>query len=165
MKKLFDSQEKIYFGLLVFFVATMLIVFNFFQGFINSLHPLMQFLFMNIGVYLIITFLFKSIAVDKKVSFTSWEGGVGALLAILAIDVLLPEYHVLFDGQLISGGLFGMGATDYVLGFLGQTIGIHGMLNFFTIHVSWLWLWTYGLCVITLFMGAALMTKHLIKKI
>jgi hypothetical protein len=160
-----DNQEKKYLLLLAGLVLAMLLVFNFFDAEITAMNPFMQFLIMNMGVYFIITFLFKSIALDKKFHISSWYSSIGAVFSIIAIDTLLPEYHVTFSGALVPGGLFGMGASDYIIGYIGQGLGISGMLTLGAITVSWLWIFTYFVAVILLFLIAMFLSKGLIKKI
>ena len=75
-------------------------------------------------------FIFKAIALKKKQSF---KGILGLVLGFIAIDILLPEYHITKAGELIQGGIFGAGSSDYVVGYIGQLLGISGIyLGLFT---------------------------------
>jgi hypothetical protein len=157
MKRWFERSELVYIGLLVVFALGLfcMLFFTNAKGFIDGLNPVLQFLILNLGVYFLIYFLFRAVALKKKLG-TLVVGSLGAMTGVMSLDVLLPEYHVSVTGELIKGGIFGASASDYFFGYLGSLIHIHGF---------WLWAWTYLLMAGLLIMATALLERNFVKKL
>jgi len=111
MSNLFQKSELIYLFLSIIGVTvlTSLILVPSFNTFISSLNPILQFLILNLGLYLIFILFIKGISLKKK---RIWEGALGTIVSFMAVDLILPEYHALPSG-LIPGGLFGTSSVDY----------------------------------------------------
>lgn len=152
-KKLFDQSELVYLLLAIIGISVLvtLILVKPINEYISGLHPVYQFLLLNMGIYLIFFFFFKGIALRKK---RMWKGVLGAILGYMAFDLILPEYHVGING-LVAGGIFGKSAVDYFLGFIYSSIGFSGIL---------LAIMTYGVSFIALFVTGAILVKDFVRK-
>jgi hypothetical protein len=102
------------------FIFTLIIMSNKVIGFLTGLNPVFQFLILNIGFYLVFFFFFKGIVLHKK---KMWKGVMGTVIGFIAVDLLLPEYHVTSKG-LVEGGLFGASASDYFFGYIYHILHI-----------------------------------------
>lgn len=120
--------------------------------FISGLNPILQFLIMNVSLFLIFFLIAKFIS--KKKGRMVWQGATGAILSFLALDLIMPEYHVSCSGLTI-GGIFGGSSSDYFFGYLFQNIGVGGCA---------LPILTYGMFVI-LFIAGSLIMKDFYKKV
>jgi hypothetical protein len=121
---------------------------------IDSWNPIMQFLILNIGIYFIVFFLIKgfSLGLGKKRLFA---GALGSVFAFLSLDLLIPEYHINFAGQFLTGGQFSMSSTDYFMGYLyNHFLGISGTM---------LWILVYPVTFTILFFLGALLIDNFIK--
>lgn len=120
---------------------------------IDNLPPLIQFIVFNLGIYTIIYGIITPFVDDKK---KGGEFSIGSILLIQAMDILLPEYHVTKSGLLEKGGTLGMASPDYILGYIGQHIGITG---------SYLYYFTYIASFIILMTLSAIFIKDLCKEV
>lgn len=92
---------------------------------IVNLDPILQFALLNLGLYFIFFFFIKGVASCKPLIKT-FKGAFGSILGFMAIDLILPEYHVTTEGLQI-GGVFGGSATDYFFGYIyNHFLGITG---------------------------------------
>lgn len=94
------------------------------QSTIEAMDPVVQFILFNLGIYLVFYIGFKAVTPHKD----AFKGAVAAIFVEIAVDIGVPEYHVLKDGTLIKGGILGAGASDYVAGYLWRGIGATGLL-------------------------------------
>jgi hypothetical protein len=95
------------------------------SSWIDSINPIFQFLLLNLGVYVVFFLLAKFISKKKKDIGNILKGSAGAILSFLALDLVLPEYHVTCQG-LVHGGVFGASASDYFFGYIWQFFGVNG---------------------------------------
>lgn len=89
--------------------------------------PITQFFIFNIGIYFFFFIFLKSVTTGSKTNFL---GIIGLMALFLALDTVMPEYHVGFDGTLIPGAMLGLSTTDYIWGYLGQGFGLSGTILF-----------------------------------
>ena len=154
MKKLFEKSEILY--LLLSLVGTGLLVFAILNSninnYISSLNPILQFLILNLGMYIVFLLFFKGIALKKR---HMWRGVLGTLLGFMAFDLILPEYHVGING-LVTGGIFGKSASDYFFGYIYSQLGFSG--TFLVILV-------YPMTFLMLFIIGAILIKNFVKKL
>jgi hypothetical protein len=130
-----DDTEKIYLLLIFILLLAFVIIFGKYGDKILNMNFILQFLIMNVTIYLLLCVVFKALALEEKVHVSSWKAGIAGILLWIGLDTLLPEYHVSFSGEIITGGLFGNGATDYLFGKLGQSIGVHGEITMYPIFL------------------------------
>lgn len=154
----FDKAEKKYFIMLAVLLLVFGLIMSKYQDIFNNYSPIVQFLIFNLGIYFLIFFVLKAVAtkthIAKLVSFS-------ILLIFFAFDLIMPEYHVNIDGTLIPGAVFGLGASDYAIGSLGQALGLQGSI----FGLSYIWLFTYFFVPLILIAIAAYYTRNLIHKL
>lgn len=76
-----------------------------------------QFFAFTIGLFVFFFLFLKSMATRTSINLKS---SVGLLTLFLALDTLMPEYHVALSGELIKGAAMGVASTDYFLGYIAQ---------------------------------------------
>jgi hypothetical protein len=117
-------------------------------------NPVYQFLLLNLGLYFVFFFLIKGLSLGTG-RHRVFVGAIGSVLAFMSLDLLLPEFHVAWNGTLIAGGIFGKSATDYFLGYLYSTLlNISGPL---------LWILVYPVTFTILFIIGAFLVDNFIK--
>lgn len=159
---LFTKSELIYLFLSVLVGISVVVLINndTINPFLSALNPILQFLVINLGIYLCLFFVIKSVALrTKKV----WLGVFGAILWWIAGDMLMPEYHVTNAG-LVAGGVFGQGAPDYVFGYLYMLTGLPlTQIQFF--GYSLLSILVYVVTFMMLVIVGAVIEKNFVKSI
>ncbi|MBE3085892.1 MAG: hypothetical protein IMZ64_06720, partial [Bacteroidetes bacterium] len=92
-----------------------------------------QFILFNLGLYFFF-FIFLKAIVTRKPSGSKMKDiifqlktSLGLVFLVMGLDIWMPEYHVTIEGTLLSGANIGVGASDYIIGLLGKTIGIPGI--------------------------------------
>jgi len=97
-------------------------------------NSLTQFLLFNIGLTVMLLFILKSLATGSSIPI---KEAVGLLIVFIALDLFVPPYAVNFKGELLTGTMLSLGASDYFVGSLWLSLGIKGALLFiFTYIVS-----------------------------
>lgn len=147
-----NKSERRFVGLLLMLVGLLYIVLRTLPA-LEDTNPFVQFVILNLGIFFLVFIVIKAIALDKK---HIWKTSLGVVLGFLAIDIIIPEYHVTITGELLKGGVFGMSSTDYVIGYIGQSIGFGGVF---------LWVWTYLVVFLALIIGAAYLEKNFVKNL
>jgi hypothetical protein len=134
MKKISSSELK-YMGISLFFLVLLVFITNntITNSYITGLNPIMQFLLLNIGIYFIFFFFIKGVALKKKTA-QILNGSLGSILGFIALDLVLPEYHVTTTG-LVIGGVFGASASDYFFGYIYTLLGISGIALVIMVYV------------------------------
>ena len=117
-------------------------------------NPLMQFFLFNISLYAFFFIILKSATISTRVNI---EFSFGLLCLFLALDCWMPEYHVLYSGELVVGASLGVSTTDYFFGYIA-----HNILNFSGILV---YLATYVLFPIILLILSAKTIPNFVKHI
>lgn len=127
------KQEIIYLILALSVISLLVWVSNYLPtfNFLSGLNPIAQFLILNLGLYFVFFFLIKFIVLKKKHSFV---GALGAIISFIAIDLILPDYHVTTHG-LIVGSVFGASASDYFFGWIYQGLGVPAVYLPFLVYV------------------------------
>lgn len=154
MKRI-SRQEWVYLGLALLSIGVLVIAVNTpaVNAKISGLSPIWQFLIMNIGLYVSLLFVAKGVALRKKRSMLA-RGTLGSMLSFLAIDLILPEFHVSTTG-LTVGGIFGASSTDYFFGYLYSTyLGLSGIALVVAVYVV-----TFAV----LFLSGAYLIKNFIR--
>lgn len=116
-------------------------------------YAVLQFLLFDIGIYLFLFIFLKALITDMRFNLKT---SLGLTFLMMAFDIYMPEYHVSFSGQLIPGGIMGVGSSDYIIGLLGKTIGLPGIALF---------LFTYLLFPAIFFLIAAKLLPNFVKKL
>lgn len=98
--------------------------------------PFFQFLLFNVGLYAFLFIFLKSIANNTSVNIKT---ALGLTLMFIAMDIMMPEYHVAFNGTLIQGATLGISAADYSMGLFAQSLNV----NFNLFGASFVYLFTY----------------------
>lgn len=98
----------------------------------NLTNPILQFLVYNVGIFITFVIFFKAFSTNTKASLGS---ALGMLFLYLAIDLPTPEFHVTMQGTLVEGAKAGMGASDYIVGMLWQSIGLSGFFVYFMTYI------------------------------
>ena len=124
-KKLFQKSEMIYLILagLSILALTYIIIQQNINDYVSSLNPIVQFVIINLGMYIVFFLFLKGIALKSKQTVL---GALGGIISFMAIDLVMPEYHVGLSG-LVSGGIFGKSAIDYVFGYIYTGLGFSGL--------------------------------------
>ena len=149
-----EKAELKYLGIALLVISVLLFMINndTAYNYISSFSTLFQFAVVNLGIYFVFFFLIKYISLGaSKVP----EFSLGSIMVFIAMDLVLPEYHVNTHG-LVVGGLFGVGATDYFFGSIYQYMGFSGL---------GLVIMTYIVTFAVLFIGGAYIIKGLVYKI
>jgi len=131
------------------------------DDYIDGLSPFLQFIFVDGLFYFFLYFFFRYAVAIKKSS--QWSFGV--YLISLAWDLVTPDYHVSKNGALIKGGIIGAGSIDYLIGYIGQSLGIQGNFTtpFFNTQIAWLSIFTYPVAFSIIIIGAVFFVKNLKK--
>lgn len=139
------------------FSVIILILFSLFKftklfDWITTLNPVLQFLIVCLGIYGAL-FALINIITSRKIA-----NGISlvALLTVLIVDVIKPDYHVTINGLLVKGGELGTATFDYSLGYIWQSVGVSGV---------WLWICTYFISTLILLLVASYFGADLVKKI
>jgi hypothetical protein len=137
------------FALIWFMVALPFLVKTFDGGSVTF-----QFFAFNLGLFAFFFLFLKSITTSTGVNIKT---SIGLLSMFLALDVLMPEYHVAFNGELIQGATMGVSTTDYFFGFFAQN----------TLHFSgmFVYIFTYILTPIILLFIAAKLIPNFVKSL
>lgn len=154
-----QRKEIAYLLVSMFIIGVLVFIMNNLKTktFIDNLNPIFQFLFVNLGLYAVFFLIAKFIA--KKGHTLS--GAIGGILSFLALDIVLPEYHVTSTG-LVQGGLFGASASDYFFGYIYQAIGIPSTQMLF-LPFTWLQFSVYIITFAVLFLVGAFLVKDFFK--
>lgn len=89
-------------------------------------NPFLQFLIFNMMLYAFFFIFLKIITTNLTFSLKS---SFGLTSLFLALDILLPEYHVSISGELVKGAVLGVSTSDYIVGLFGQTyLNLSGIL-------------------------------------
>jgi hypothetical protein len=120
---------------------------------VTKLSGPLQFIVLNVGFVLVVSFVFKAISLGKSLGIKEVLGG---LLILLAFSCWSIPLMVGFKGEFFSGPTAYAGAVDYNIALLWQAIGVSG---------TFLYLLTYVLSpIILLFVGSYLL-KDAIRRI
>jgi hypothetical protein len=114
------------FGLFLIFMLFM----TSFGNTVETWNPVIQFLLFNMGIYLLVFGVIKGIAQGGAVKFSA-----GSLVMFLALDNIIPGYHVLSNGALYRGDYLGMASTDYFFGYLYTCLGFQGPIVLFLTYL------------------------------
>lgn len=156
MKKIQKSEFK-YLFLSILSISLLLFLINNekIRSQISNLNPIFQFLLLNIGIYFVFFFFIKSLSLNKSIK-PIIKGSLGSILGFIALDLVLPEYHVTTSG-LSVGGVFGASASDYFFGYIYQTfLGASGLF---------LVILTYIITFSILFFSGAYLIKNFVKSL
>ena len=115
--------------------------------------PLTQFFIFSIGIYLFLFIFLKAVTTGRSQNIT---GSFGLISMFLALDIFMPEYHVLFDGTLVQGATLGISTPDYAVGYIAQTLGLTGSMVF---------IFTYLIAPVILLFIAAKTLPNFVKNI
>jgi DMSO/TMAO reductase YedYZ heme-binding membrane subunit len=134
IKDIITKSEMVYLSLLSFFVIAVYFILKLtsFENEVSTLAPVYQFLLMNIGFFLILTFGMTALSLKKK---QKWKGALGSTLIITALSVWSIPWHITLSGSLINGGTFGQGATDYFFATIWQSLGFVGTVLWFMVYL------------------------------
>lgn len=149
-----NKQEALYITLAsVFAMVWFVLLLPFVVQMLGNDLAIVQFLLFNIGLYFFL-FIFLKVIITETVY--NLKTSFGFLVLILALDIWMPEYHVTLDGQLLTGANLSVASSDYIVGLLGQTIGIPGVA---------LYLFTYLVIPIFLLFVSAKILPNFVKKL
>src|SRR3990167_6111525 len=96
------------------------------------LNPYIRFLVFQIGIFFVYIIFLKSISLGTKTDIMT---AFVLVLLSLNMDIIQPEFHVTYTGDLIDGAVLGNVTFDYIAGLFGQSIGIFGFLLYFFVYV------------------------------
>ena len=119
----------------------------------SEIHPGLQLLFFNAGLFVFYSIFLKSFVISKKITLLC---ALGLTLLFLIPDLLQPEYHVTMTGELVKGGILGSSTIDYNSGLLAKSIGLDGIL---------VYLFTYLLMPFILLFIVAKLLPNFVKSI
>lgn len=137
-----------------FAVAYFMFLMPFLADYFDGNNIALQFLIFNIGVYIFFYIFLKSITTSGVMN---WKIVLGMLFLFLALDIVMPEYHVMPSGELMKGSLLGTSATDFAVGyFIYSFMSISGWLLFFT---------TYIIVPALLLIAAALLIPNFVRRL
>ena len=105
------------------------------DGNIGNLSPAVQFLVFNIGIFVFLQIFLKSMVLNTKMNIT---GTIGIIALFMALDILMPPLMVSPTGDLSAASTVTLSASasDYMVGLLGQSIGIHGFLLYLFTYIA-----------------------------
>jgi hypothetical protein len=112
----------------IWFVLALPILTSMFDG--NQ--PLIQFIIFTLGLYVFFFIFLKAVTSSATTDITS---SFGLLSLFLALDILMPEYHVAFSGKLIEGATLGASTSDYAMGVVAQSLGLEGVLIYLFVYI------------------------------
>lgn len=115
--------------------------------------PMTQFIVFNIGIWVYFFIFLKSFSTSTSSSVGS---AIGLLFLFLALDIIMPEYHVTIDGKLTEGALLGASTSDYVAGYFLQGIGLKGFF---------LYLGVYAVIPLILLLASAKILPNFVRKL
>lgn len=134
-----------------------LLVPQFIKWGLNNSNPYLQFLLLNVGLFVFLQIFLKSRALNAKVNIL---GSLGLIFMFMALDILIPPLGVNFNGTLVApetGPVFLASSTDWIMGYFAtNTIGLHGF---------WVFLFTYVLVPAILLMLSARMLPNFVKEL
>lgn len=133
----------VFFGLLL----------NYLIKLVGDSNPVMQFAVFNVGIWLYFFIFLKSFSTSTSSSVGS---AIGLLLLFIALDIILPEYHVTMTGELVTGAILGASTSDYVAGYFLQSVGIKGFF---------LYLGVYAILPIILLLGSAKILPNFVRRL
>ena len=115
--------------------------------------PIAQFLIFFLGVYIAYFFVAKSFALKGKVAFVYT---LVSAIPFIAMDLIQPEYHInLITGALEKGAVLGSSSSDYLLGSIGQSLGLSGYI---------LVPFVYFFCFMLLLLIVAMIKKNFVEE-
>ena len=88
-------------------------------------NPFTQFIIFNMGLYIFFFIFLKIITTNTSFNL---KASLGLTSMFLALDILMPEYHVLVSGELIKGASLGVSTSDYIVGLFAQNAGLNGIM-------------------------------------
>lgn len=116
-------------------------------------NPFLQFIIFNMGLYIFFFIFLKIIITSTSLNLKT---SFGLTSLFLALDILMPEYHVLSTGELIKGATLGVSTSDYMAGLLAQNIGLNGIM---------IYIFTYLIAPIIFLIIAAKIIPNFVRRI
>ena len=116
-------------------------------------NPFMQFMVFNMGLYIFFFIFLKVITINTSFNL---RASLGLTSLFLALDILMPEYHVLSTGELVKGATLGVSTSDYIAGLLAQNMGLNGIM---------IYIFTYFIAPIILLSIAAKIIPNFVRRI
>lgn len=149
-----EKKELRYIGLalILAFILMVFIVPNF----INSSaagDSFLAFLIFNVAVFILLQVVFKGIVLSSSINFTEITG---MILIANGIDALMPPYLVNTLGQVTSSATLSNASSDFIIANLWSGIGVSGF---------YLYLATYVLSPVILFILAGILLKNFVKRV
>lgn len=102
------------------------------DGNIGNISPIVQFLVFNVGIFVFLQIFLKAATTGSKINIA---GTIGIIALFMALDVLMPPMMVGFDGQLAQNVNLGASSTDYMLGTIFSSLGLHGFMIYLATYV------------------------------
>lgn len=124
--------------------------------FINSdmaNNSIIAFLLFNVAVFVILQIVFKAVILSSSINFSEI---VGMILIANGIDVLAPPYLVNTLGQITTNSTLANASSDFIIANLWQSVGVTGF---------YLYIATYVLSPVILFITAALLLKNFVGRL
>lgn len=115
--------------------------------------PYLQFLIFNLGLYVFLFIFLKSQTTNTSINLTN---AFGLMCLFLALDIIMPEYHVTMSGQLVTGAGLGVSTSDYAVGLFATNLGLKGFM---------VYLFTYLIAPLTLMLISAKIIPDFVKRI
>jgi len=116
-------------------------------------NPFTQFIIFNMGLYIFFFIFLKVITTNTTFNL---KASLGLTSLFLALDILMPEYHVLTTGELVKGATLGVSTADYAVGLIAQNIGFNGIATY---------IFTYLVAPIILLVIAAKIIPNFVRRI
>jgi len=121
---------------------------------IEQTSPYFQFLIFNIAIFVFLQFFLK--AATGGNGRINISGALGIICLFMALDIMVPPLMVSTSGELLTGVTLSASSSDYIMGLIGQTLGLHGIMVFF---------FTYVLAPTVLLIFAAKLLPNFVRKI
>lgn len=113
-----------------------------------------QFLVFNLGIFIFLQVLLKSITLERKIEIA---GSIGVICLFISLDIFSPPLMVGFNGELLGQtSILYQSSSDYVFGELAINLGLSGFLVF---------LFTYVFIPIILLLTASKLIPNFVRRI
>ena len=115
--------------------------------------PVIRFLIFNVGIFILLQVSLKAAILHNSIKVSET---IGMLLIANGIDLLAPPFIWNTLGQANMSGLLSEASSDYIVGYLWQSLGASGFFLYALIYV---------VTPILLFMGAGLLLKNFVRRL